>query len=1454
MTNHVSKRIRKDLKSCIQRREETYKLAYKLIESVASNEYKSRQRNGANDDKIIRKFRNALNDCRVDSELFFTYYNYLPQEELLSWKPPKAIVAKGTKKQKKLQQEQAKRAQEDYEKTMQKLNLLNSEQIQPHNEQYNNNNNNNTMHTANKHSTLELFERYPVLGHKLIVALAADVTHHVPLYNVILKDWSLKELNISLKKYINKLPLKAILMPLPTSGKTNKACELFEAAIELQADITFQQVVNPFATLSFEESSDKNYYQTETKRTDMLKILMKYPKFIPKDNDVKGKDLISKLLSDALQRREIPIVQFLSNIKGVKAKLVDLLDAQFPIDDVTAWEDLVKNAIQVENFPLSTTFTSGTEETEACIYLITDVIWQLQQSEHRLLSAGGRRVELIKFALDKMDENQEWEDNLNLAKNEMGIKMSEIMTGWEEAYCPWFNHESRLFREAVDPSDPYTELYKVQPNSITKYCQVGMYNYITQAFVDENIELIELFLQSGASVSSRGFLDSRIFQQLLVEFPLLANPNHFFSSHEVKDIKDQLKNIITIHQPGSSKNTNWQETGLTPMHVLLQMDSNNVKKNQIINAVGTRCSAYIDEHSFRNVLEEEGGVTISEMIENIADDAERKEMTEFIKTTNAKVQEMGRQKKQQKKKKTKGTVKGTGKKGQDKAVSKLEKRERNDMYEALLKSFIAFKGDKEHGPRILINTDNGPAERLRDPDVHPDNEAARGQMKTVIRGGGGGGGGGGGAEGETKESKDSSSSSSSSSRGRRYGGETKSQRPQRVQKSSTLAMHRNTKWEERDGGDGETMCILDGTWEGLGSHHWEIKATDAFLKYLRRMRKKNPSLMMAIQRNVNKLARGDWEVDKKGTGEPIAKPLSFSDPKMRGFELYEMKFKDRKVRVYWELKVDRSRHQNRDMKKQTFTQMILIHNAGRKHVQKDMLEKIKNSYKKKENVQLRRELTSHYTNKQRGTDKTLRDTNTGNRLPYIFDSVSKEDYGKGKHYRGENLKEDMDEKGKTILCVQGPAVSDMKKFGMQLTYMWNSNFMMQVLYSDFKPTIPINLDPEEQKLIAFVPNPASSMLLLGRSGTGKTTCLVYRIWNDYKAYWKNIGSLVEQRKADYKGDQKKKAERKKMFTPTAVAPTANGDAAAPNEQQPVVEEEEGGEGEEQEKEEAHQHFLFITKSAGLRWEIREQFRKIRETDCQSQITDAQLKHPKLSMDDAIALQPPTFPDDQHPSDPKNLVWSLNRLRPTDSINHPGVSEEKWPIFLAEHEWLHILDHTLPINPDMGRFKAFYDHHRYADDGNDDDDDDDEDDEDLDSGSLGGESKSNSKPLDETWFWDLAQAPPSTNTDEDNEESSKKINFKARQVGDERNGFVEITYEIFRDEFYPKFKGYNMEADASLVFSEIKSHIQGSVEALDTLTGHLDRNGKCFNSLPLLQQNPYSRIPTAESVTVASLVL
>ena len=53
---------------------------------------------------------------------------------------------------------------------------------------------------------------------------------------------------------------------------------------------------------------------------------------------------------------------------------------------------------------------------------------------------------------------------------------------------------------------------------------------------------------------------------------------------------------------------------------------------------------------------------------------------------------------------------------------------------------------------------------------------------------------------------------------------------------------------------------------------------------------------------------------------------------------------------------------------------------------------------------------------------------------------------------------------------------------------------------------PFRVTELEHAIIHLKPNPPSAILLLGRSGTGKSMCCLYRLWHAFMAYWEKATS------------------------------------------------------------------------------------------------------------------------------------------------------------------------------------------------------------------------------------------------------------------------------------------------------------------------------------------------------------
>ena len=81
-------------------------------------------------------------------------------------------------------------------------------------------------------------------------------------------------------------------------------------------------------------------------------------------------------------------------------------------------------------------------------------------------------------------------------------------------------------------------------------------------------------------------------------------------------------------------------------------------------------------------------------------------------------------------------------------------------------------------------------------------------------------------------------------------------------------------------------------------------------------------------------------------------------------------------------------------------------------------------------------------------------------------------------------------------------------------YSFDSSFIKSMLSGDgARRDFPFKEWPKEHDIINM-PQGKVSILLLGRSGTGKTTCCLYRLWNQFQTYWAQAitsGPLIPHR-------------------------------------------------------------------------------------------------------------------------------------------------------------------------------------------------------------------------------------------------------------------------------------------------------------------------------------------------------
>ena len=81
-----------------------------------------------------------------------------------------------------------------------------------------------------------------------------------------------------------------------------------------------------------------------------------------------------------------------------------------------------------------------------------------------------------------------------------------------------------------------------------------------------------------------------------------------------------------------------------------------------------------------------------------------------------------------------------------------------------------------------------------------------------------------------------------------------------------------------------------------------------------------------------------------------------------------------------------------------------------------------------------------------------------------------------------------------------PASSNETEYHILKFYNFDSNLVSHVLQNlEVKVDFPFKETPLEHSIINL--KSKAPILLLGRSGTGKTTCCLYRLWSQFVSYW-----------------------------------------------------------------------------------------------------------------------------------------------------------------------------------------------------------------------------------------------------------------------------------------------------------------------------------------------------------------
>ncbi|XP_044311040.1 TPR and ankyrin repeat-containing protein 1 isoform X2 [Varanus komodoensis] len=540
---------------------------------------------------------------------------------------------------------------------------------------------------------------------------------------------------------------------------------------------------------------------------------------------------------------------------------------------------------------------------------------------------------------------------------------------------------------------------------------------------------------------------------------------------------------------------------------------------------------------------------------------------------------------------------------------------------------------------------------------------------------------------------------------------------------------------------------------------WEIECTSETLKKLgsksicRYMKNK-------VIRIIQQLGNGEWT---KG----LQKQLKH----LKGdIQLYEAKL-DKGARMLWELAIDFSPRCSENAEKiiendqsthpmektgRVYTEIIRIWDIVLDHGKLNRtIETICTAYNRGLSCILRKKL--------KGINGGLMSSNlkTQKRIPRIYVEDTK-----------AQKSED------AVLPEYFPPASAVEtEYNIMKFHSFSTNMALNII-SDMSSTVeyPFRVGELEYAIIGLNPKPLEPIILIGRSGTGKTTCCLYRLWKNFHSYWEKaelaecpllVRQVWHRLKFDMQLRNKsiqEEVHEEKQDSYASIDSELDSSLSTDNEH----EEEEAPQcssnlgdsemnlvhdsDEEYTVEESdkldHLHQIFITKNYVLCQEVQRNFTELSKS---SKAT----------------------------SHFKPLEANVYKLQ--------DVKDENFPLFLTSKQLLLLLDASMP--------EPFF---------------------------LRNEDGSLKHTID---GWSTAEEMVISNWQEeeedldveaDHDEDEKATEGHTREC-DPR---VFVTYNVFVNEIWPKMVKGKCPYSPALVWKEIKSFLKGSFEALSSHQGIL----------------------------------
>uniref|UniRef100_A0A452TKQ3 Tetratricopeptide repeat and ankyrin repeat containing 1 n=1 Tax=Ursus maritimus TaxID=29073 RepID=A0A452TKQ3_URSMA len=540
---------------------------------------------------------------------------------------------------------------------------------------------------------------------------------------------------------------------------------------------------------------------------------------------------------------------------------------------------------------------------------------------------------------------------------------------------------------------------------------------------------------------------------------------------------------------------------------------------------------------------------------------------------------------------------------------------------------------------------------------------------------------------------------------------------------------------------------------------WEIECTSEMLKKLsskvmtKVMKKK---IILAIQQ----LGNGEWT-------QGLQKRLKH----LKGsIQLFEAKL-DKGARMLWELAIDFSPRCSENPEKiiaaternlhcpeksgRVYTEIIRIWDIVLDHCKlSDSIRAICNAYNRGLSCVLRKKLKGIHQGQVSANVKVQK------RIPrfYVEDTEAKKSQ---EHVNPEYFP---------------PASAVETEYNIMKFHSF-SNSMASNILNDTTATVeyPFRVGELEYAVIDLDPKPLEPIILIGRSGTGKTTCCLYRLWKKFHIYWE---------KAEQAGSP---LLTKQLWLKRRLE-------VEPGKEGPRTEEEDKEEGEEEEEEEG-----------SMEVETVDSIDEEQDSEACVGVSSGEPGEPGQVAEVCTAEHPHQLEHLHQIFVTKNHVLCqevqrnfIELSKSTKATSHykplePNVHklqdlrDENFPLFITSKQLLLLLDASLPkpffLRNEDGSLKR----------------------------SIVGWSTQEELTIP-NWQEDEEEAE----ADGDNGEEDKAAETRMCD-SDPR---VYVTFEVFTNEIWPKMIKGKTSYNPALIWKEIKSFLKGSFEALSCPQGRL----------------------------------